>query len=282
MDRSGADWHAWGSRSTAALAEAAIVLGRPDFTVAARREADALWSRFLLAGQVASTIPSRSTSSTSARAPGAAAITTQWFPQIAYGIGPIVEGYVALADATGERKYAVFAGLIASWFLGANPAGVSMYDEKTGRTFDGIDGPAPIKVNRNAGAESTIEALLALQRVTSNPEAAHYITYRAVGAPAVSLASIPDSREFAGPGGGGGGGGGTTQGTVAFDVSALPPGCAVATIWNCPHTALRYCPTCRPPLVAMGVIVPPVALQVTATSAVSLAGLKATAVKLTD
>ena len=56
-------------------------------------------------------------------------------------------------------------------------------------------------MNRNAGAESTIEALLALQRVAGNPDAAEYIHYRAVGAPALSLASIPDRREFAGPGG---------------------------------------------------------------------------------
>ena len=170
------------------------MLNRPDFATAARREADALWGRFLLSGQLASAITWRPTNSP------ADGVTTEWFPQIAYGVGPIVEGYLALADATGERQYAVFAGLVAAWFVGDNPAHVSMYDEKTGRTFDGIDGPTPLRVNRNAGAESTIEALLALQRVASNPEAAEYIQYRAVGAPASSLASIPDRREFAGPG----------------------------------------------------------------------------------
>ena len=59
VDRPGATWHAWGSRPTTALAEAAIVLNRPDFATAARREADALWGRFLLAGRVASAITSR-------------------------------------------------------------------------------------------------------------------------------------------------------------------------------------------------------------------------------
>ena len=98
--------------------------------------------------------------------------TATWYPQIAYGIGPIVEGYLALADLTGQRRYAVFAGLAASWFLGDNPAGITMYDERSGRTFDGLDGPSPEKLNRNSGAESTIEALLALQRVNSNPDAA--------------------------------------------------------------------------------------------------------------
>ncbi len=187
LDRPDATWHAWGCRSTAALAAAAVVLNRPDLAVAARQEADALWARFLLAGQVASEVSPDG--------------TVRWFPQIAYGIGPVVEGYLALAEATGERRYAVFAGLTAGWFVGANPAGVEMYDERTGLTFDGIDGPSPERINRNSGAESTIEALLALQRVTSSPDAAEYMRYSAVGAPAATLASVPDSREYAGPGG---------------------------------------------------------------------------------
>lgn len=194
VDRPGEPWHAWGSRSTAALAEAAIVLGRPALISAARREADALWGRFLLAGQVASTVESRAIATETSN-------PREWFPQIAYGVGPVVEGYLALADATGDRRYAVFAGLIAAWFLGANPAGVEMYDEKTGRTFDGIDGPSPVRVNRNAGAESTIEGLLALQHVAGDPDAARYIRYRPVGEPAASLTSVPSSREFRGPGG---------------------------------------------------------------------------------
>ncbi|HEU4748048.1 MAG TPA: hypothetical protein VFS56_06065, partial [Gemmatimonadaceae bacterium] len=186
-DAPGAEWHAWGTRSTVALAEAAVVLNRPELAAAARREADGLWGRFLMAGQPASTIgPSN---------------VTNWFPQIAYGVGPIVEGFLALADATGDRRYPVFAGLTAAWFAGANPAGVSMYDEKRGRTFDGIDGPSPIRLNRNAGAESTIEALLALQRVTANPEAARYLGYRPVGGLSSSLTAIPQVREFSAPGG---------------------------------------------------------------------------------
>ena len=191
LDHPGAPWHAWGARSTQALAEAAVVLDRPAFALAAKREADGLWARFLLAGQPAASV-----------SPNGAAT---WFPQIAYGVGPIVEGYVALAEATGERRYSVLAGLAASWFVGDNAAGLSMYNETTGRTFDGIDAaggePSAVKVNRNAGAESTVEALLALQRVSSDAEAAPYVRYRAVGARAASLASIPDSREYEGPGG---------------------------------------------------------------------------------
>ena len=146
----------------------------------ARKEADGLWGRFLLAGRVPAAV-----------APDGA---VSWYPQIAYGVGSVVEGYLALADATGEPRYAVFAGLTAGWFLGANPARLSMYDEKTGRTFDGIDGPTPLKVNRNAGAESTIEALLALQRVDQQSRRRRSIMrYRPVGSSRTSLANLPDS-----------------------------------------------------------------------------------------
>jgi multiple sugar transport system substrate-binding protein len=187
VDSPDATWHAWGSRSPEALATAADALARPEYARAARKEADGLWGRFLLAGGIPSSV-----------APDG---TATWYPQIAYGVGPIVEGYLALAETTGERRYAVFAGLTASWLLGANPAGVSIYDQKTGRTFDGIDGPPPGQVNRNSGAESTIEALLALQRVASNPDAAQYLNYHPVGQLSASLASVPNQREYAGPGG---------------------------------------------------------------------------------
>jgi multiple sugar transport system substrate-binding protein len=187
VDAPGADWHAWGSRSTEALATAQSTLGGSQYGASARKEADGLWGRFLLAGQVPSAVASDG--------------TPTWYPQIAYGIGSLVDGYLALAEISGDSRYAVFAGLTAGWFLGANPERLSMYDEKTGRTFDGIDGPAPLKVNRNAGAESTVEALLALQRVTSNPIAAQYLHYRPVGELSASLANVPNQREYLSPAG---------------------------------------------------------------------------------
>jgi multiple sugar transport system substrate-binding protein len=186
LDSPEAHWHAWGSRAPAALARAATVLNRPDLAEAAAREPDGLWMRFLLAGQIGGAVTTEGKAS--------------WFPQIAYGIGPLVEGYLALAEATGNRRYSVLAGLTAAWFLGSNPAGIAMYDEQTGRTFDGIDGAAPSEVNRNAGAESTIEALLALQLATSDPDAAGYLRFRPVGEPSDDLARVPAERRFTGPG----------------------------------------------------------------------------------
>jgi hypothetical protein len=119
-------WHAWGARTAQALALAGRVLSRPDLVVAAQREADQLWVRFLLAGEVPELVYSDG--------------RTKPFPQIAYGVSPVVEGYLALADATEEPRYAVLAGLTASWFLGANRPGITMYDTATGRTSDGLGG----------------------------------------------------------------------------------------------------------------------------------------------
>ena len=187
VDSSTTAWHAWGARAPEALALAQNAFGRPEHGASARKEADWLWGRFLLAGRIPSAV-----------APDG---TVSWFPQIAYGVGSVVDGYLALAEATNEPRYAVFAGLVAGWFLDVNPARLNMYDEKTGRTFDGIDGPAPLRVNRNSGAESTIEALLALQRVTSNPAAAEYLHYRPVGELSTSLTNLPNQREYVGPAG---------------------------------------------------------------------------------
>lgn len=184
-DAPAAAWHAWGARSVSALASAGAAIDRPDLVQAAREEADRFWSRFLLAGHVPATITPTG--------------DVSWFPQIAYGVGSVVEGYLALADATGDAKYRAFAGLTAAWFTGANAARVAMHDEASGRTFDGIDGASA--VNRNSGAESTVEALLALQRVAADPEASRFMRYHMEGAPAPSLAELPARRVYLGPNG---------------------------------------------------------------------------------
>ena len=82
-------------------------------------------------------------------------------PQIAYGVRPMVWASLKAYELTKEDKYLLEARDLASWFTGNNPALTPMYDPISGRGYDGIS--APDKINRNAGAESTIEALLTLQ-----------------------------------------------------------------------------------------------------------------------
>ena len=62
------------------------------------------------------------------------------------------------------------AGIVASWYFGANPAGAAMYDPASGATYDGISGDGT--VNHNSGAESTIHGLLAMIALDQHPDVA--------------------------------------------------------------------------------------------------------------
>ena len=89
------------------------------------------------------------------------------YEQIAYGIRPLVFAAIEAYLFTGNEKYADIAGHLAAWFLGSNTATTAMFSVSTGRCFDGIsDGNL---VNKNSGAESTIEALLTMQLVSAYP-----------------------------------------------------------------------------------------------------------------
>ncbi len=160
-------WHAWGSHQVHALALAGQLLEREDWIDSARRAADGLFVRLLATDQLINEM----------------APLPQRGGQIAYGAQVLTAGLMTLYRATGDEQYARHAGLAASWFFGNNMAGVAMYDPETGRCFDGIDGPSTQRINRNAGAESTIEALYALMLVDLDPVASAYLTYKATSSP---------------------------------------------------------------------------------------------------
>lgn len=138
-------WHNWGAHMPHALAEAGRVMGREDWIESAAQTANSFLLRHLVFEPFRhiGVVPDR-------------------LEQIAYGTNMLVQAYAGLYRATGEQRYAQLAGLAASWFFGNNMAGVTMYDPASGRTFDGINGPASWRVNRNSGAESTIEGLMAM------------------------------------------------------------------------------------------------------------------------
>lgn len=156
-------WHAWGSHMIHALAEAGALLDRQDWIDSAAASADTFLVRQLAFERI--------------REIG---ILPRRLGQIAYGTNMLVQDYMALYRATGDERYAQFAGLAASWFFGNNMAGVTMYDPDSGHCFDGIEGPYAWRVNRNAGAESTLEALLALLAVHQDPVAARYLDYQEI------------------------------------------------------------------------------------------------------
>ena len=89
------------------------------------------------------------------------------FEQIAYGFSPYIFAAVEAFKITKNGKYADIAGRLAAWFLGKNSANTSMFSVETGRCYDALF--TGNQVNKNSGAESTIEALLSMQKVSTEP-----------------------------------------------------------------------------------------------------------------
>lgn len=143
-------WHAWGNVQVQALAKLAPILKRPELLRAAELSANTFLQTLLAEGWQHEYDFAKKRFKT--------------YPQIAYDARTTALGFLELYRATGKEKYAVLAGKAASWLTGSNVLGQSMYDPITGRGYDGIDAKG---LNRNAGAESTIEALYTLIEIES-------------------------------------------------------------------------------------------------------------------
>ncbi len=157
-------WHDWGAHMTHSLVVAGMVMDRPDWIESAAADATSFMLRHLAFERFRhiGVIPSR-------------------LEQIAYGTNMIVLTYASLYEATGDVQYARYAGLAASWYFGNNMAGVQMYFPETGRVYDGINGPTQFRLNRNSGAESTIEGLMSMIAIADIPEAVDYLHVTPVG-----------------------------------------------------------------------------------------------------
>jgi len=155
------NWHAYASDQAYALLRVGKTLNKPAWQVAARREIDNFYPYLLKEGLPESFAVEQSGNEVTA-------VNTNKFSQIAYGVRPMIWATLEAYDQTKDAKYADMAVQFAGWFLGKNPANAVMYDRATGRGYDGI-GPNAV-VNRNSGAESTIESLWAFQRLEQYPE----------------------------------------------------------------------------------------------------------------
>ena len=158
------EWHMWGNGQTQALASAGKLLRAAGMVHSAELEATGFYSRLLIQGflKEMDVAGSRRTA----------------FDQIAYGVRPMSVGLIRLYEATGDSTYLAMAGLAASWLFGNNASGIEMYDASTGRCYDGIRDS--VTVNKNAGAESTIEALSTLVELEQYPYAAKFLHFRKV------------------------------------------------------------------------------------------------------
>lgn len=91
------------------------------------------------------------------------------FSQIAYGISPMIFATLEAAEITKDKSYSELAGKISLWFFGKNLTGKEIYNLKTGICYDGINNEQ--ELNKNSGAESTIETLLSLSAIEQNKTA---------------------------------------------------------------------------------------------------------------
>jgi hypothetical protein len=146
------EWNAWGGLAPAALSDAAVVLGRPDWQKAAVADVAQFTPQLLAAGG-----PDNELSPTVSDA-----------SQIAYGVDSLVESSITVADNTGDRGLEAIAAIAAAWYFGANPAGVPVYNPATGVCTDGIS--AGGQVNLNCGAESTIHTELSMLALDAHPQ----------------------------------------------------------------------------------------------------------------
>lgn len=155
-------WHGWGSQMPAALAIASAALGDASLAVVATRDS-AVFDPWLLTsgGPDQARLPTRIDGS-----------------QIAYGVDSRLQSLLATADVTGSAGMRRLAGVVASWYFGANASGQPAYDPLTGRTVDGVESDG--RLNRNGGAESTIHGLLSMLALDANPDVAELARTAAV------------------------------------------------------------------------------------------------------
>src|ERR1041385_1958608 len=156
-------WHMWGNGQTQALAAAGKRLNDKKLIRSAEREAKGWYTRLLVEGfrkELDVTHTSK----------------TLLYEQIAYGVRPLTVGLLRLYEATKNSDYLKMAGLEGSWLFGNNVLHQVMYDTATGRCYDGIRDS--VSLNKNSGAESTIEALNTLVELEHYPLARKYLGFQ--------------------------------------------------------------------------------------------------------
>lgn len=158
-------WHSWGNIQSYALLKCYPILGNEKIFNSALNELENFYRYLINNGYL--------NSFTVEKVDGKLkTIEEEKFSQIAYNIRPMVFALIEAYKLTGKDEYAEQAANLAKWLTGENPAHEIMYDSKTGRVYDGIN--SENEINKNSGAESTIEGLLTLQKIKENKKVLEY------------------------------------------------------------------------------------------------------------
>jgi uncharacterized protein YyaL (SSP411 family) len=154
-------WHAYGSDQAYALLKVGKALNKQNWIAAAQKEVDNFYPYVQKEGFLES-FEIQQTGST------IGLIKKSSFAQISYGIRPMIWATIELYKINNDAKYLTQAAQLLTWYAGNNLAKQKMYDKSTGVCFDGIT--SSTNVNKNSGAESTIEALWAFQLAEKYPD----------------------------------------------------------------------------------------------------------------
>lgn len=158
-------WHAWGNLQSYALLKCYPILNDEAILNSVLYELDNFYA-FLIQTNYLNYFNVEKTSG------NLSVIESEGYSQIAYNIRPMVYALLEAYKVTNKDIYAELAAEAAKWLTGRNPANAVMYNKDTGRIFDGINSES--EVNKNSGAESTIEGLLTLLKLKENERALKY------------------------------------------------------------------------------------------------------------
>ncbi len=153
-------WHGWGNSQAYALLKAYKVLKEEEIKTSALLELNNFYGRLI-------EIDFLSYFKVQNNNGKYEVVESNKFSQIAYSISPMIFALLEAYDLTLDSTYAIKAGKFAQWFIGRNPANSVMYNQHNGIFYDGIENEN--LVNKNSGAESTIEGLMSLLKISLNP-----------------------------------------------------------------------------------------------------------------
>lgn len=141
-------WHSWGSRQGEALVELYKITQDQRYLDSVKLLADEFYPVLLSLGPVYEISE-----------------YVKLYPQIAYGVEPIISTLTKLYEVTNDVQYAYLAALFGGFYERNNHLNTPMY----GPNGEGYDSLHSVYINSNAGAESTISALLSLTRLKTLP-----------------------------------------------------------------------------------------------------------------
>ncbi len=150
-------WHAWGNCQSYALIKAGKAINDSSMINAAMNEINYFF-RFSIDNGYMAGFKLIKESNNSLQM-----VEKNTYAQIAYGISPMILAATEAYHLNHQATYAILSFDLAAWYFGANNARAIMYDVHTGRGLDGINDTD--KINKNAGSESTIESILAMQAI---------------------------------------------------------------------------------------------------------------------